>query len=105
LRTVVAVGAVRADEAGDGNDAGVSEELGDLADAADVLRAVFGGEAEVLVQPVSDVVAVEPIGVLALLEQHLFEGDGDGALAAAGQAGQPERAAFLAEGLLSLASR
>src|SRR5262249_53492804 len=47
-----AVLAVGADEAGHGDQAGVGEQFGDLADAADVLFAVGGREAEVLVQSV-----------------------------------------------------
>ena len=74
------------------DDAGVGEQLGDLADAADVLLAVGGGEAEVLVQAVADVVAVEHVGELAALHQGVLEREGDGALAGAGQAGEPERA-------------
>ena len=42
-----------------------SHEPRDLSHAADVLDAVRVGEAEVLVQPVADVVAVEQEGVLA----------------------------------------
>ena len=39
--------------------AGIDEQLGDLADAADVLDAVGIGEAEVAVEAVAHVVAVE----------------------------------------------
>ena len=42
---------------------GIDHQLGDLGDAADVLDAVGVGEAEVLVQAVADVVAVEQVGV------------------------------------------
>ena len=44
---------------------GVDHQLGHLGDAADVLDAVGLGEAEVLVQPMADVVAVEEVGVAA----------------------------------------
>ncbi len=43
-----------------------------LADAADVLDAVRVGEAEVLVEAVADVVAVEQVGVMAAREQRLL---------------------------------
>ena len=96
-RTHVAVLAIGADEAGHGDDAAVGEQLGDLADAADVLLAVGGGEAEVLVQPVADVVAVEDVGQPAALHQGVFQREGDGALARAAQAGEPEGGALLLE--------
>ena len=96
---VVAVLAVGADEAGQRDDAGVGEQLGDLADAADVFLAVGGGEAEVLVQPVADVVAVEHVGQPAALHQGVFQREGDGALARAGQAGEPEGGPLLREQL------
>ena len=54
-------------------DAGVGEELGHLADAADVLGAVLGGEAEVLVEAVADVVAVEHVGQVPALDQGVLE--------------------------------
>ena len=58
-----AVVLVGRDEGGDDDDAGVGEELGGFGDAADVFHAVFGGEAEVAVEPVADVVAVEDVGL------------------------------------------
>ena len=45
--------------------AGVDHQLRHLGDAADVLDAVGVGEAEVLVEAVADVVAVEQVGVAA----------------------------------------
>ena len=59
-------------------------------DAADVLDAVGVGEAEVAVEAVADIVAVEHIGVAARRVQLLFEQVGDGRLAGARQAGEPE---------------
>ena len=47
--------------------AGVDHQPGNLSHAPDVLDAVGIGEAEVLVQPVPNVVAVEQVGVAALL--------------------------------------
>lgn len=57
----LAVGAEGGDEGGDGDLGAVGEQLGDLADAADVLLAVGVAEAEVLVQPEAHVVAVEAV--------------------------------------------
>ena len=70
--------------------------LRDLGDAADVLDAVGVGEAEVLVEAVADVVAVEQVGVPAQRVQALLDEVGDGRLAGAGQAGEPQHAGLLA---------
>ena len=70
---LVAVGAVGRDERGQGDQPGVREELRHLADAADVLGPVLGREAEVLVEAVADVVAVEDVGPDAALEETLLE--------------------------------
>ena len=52
----VAIGPVGADEGRDGDDAGVAEELGHGADAADVLLAVLGREAQA--EPLGELLAV-----------------------------------------------
>ena len=54
-----------------------------LGDAADVLDAVGVGEAEVAVEPVAHVVAVEQVGVAAERVQLLLDQVGDGRLARA----------------------
>ena len=69
----------------------------DFADAADVFGAVLGGEAEVFVEAHADVVAVEAMGVLLFVKEHLLEDAGDGALAGGGEAGHPDGDAFLIE--------
>ena len=51
-------------------DPGVGEEPGDLAGAPDVLGPVRGAEAEVAVQPVAEVVAVEHVGEHAAADEH-----------------------------------
>jgi hypothetical protein len=61
----IAIGAIRRDERGDVHHAGFGEELGDLADAANVLGAVFRGESEILVEAVADIVTVEHEGAHA----------------------------------------
>ena len=98
----IAIGTVRRDEARQHDHAGVDEQLGDLADAADVLGAIFGREAEVLVDAEADVVAVEPVYEMAATVQHFFERDRDGALAAAGKAREPDRRALLLQELAAL---
>ncbi len=70
--------------------AGFHHQLRHLADAADVLHAVGVGEAEVLVQPVADVVAVEHHGVDAARVELGLDHVGDGRLAGAREAGEPQ---------------
>ena len=69
---------------------GIDEQLGDLADAADVLDAIRVGESQVAVQAVAHVVAIEHVGVHALRVQLALDDVGDGALAGAGQSGEPQ---------------
>ncbi len=52
-----------------------------LSDTADVLVAVLFGEAQVLVEPETHIVAVEPVRGQANVEQVLLEGGRDGRLA------------------------
>jgi len=49
-------------EGAEGDDSGVGEKSSHFRHAADVLLSVLGGEAQVLVQPVADVVAVQTVG-------------------------------------------
>lgn len=81
LARKIAVGAVGRDEGGDGNGGRVGKELGDLANAADVLVAVGLGEAQILVEAEAHVVAVEAVGGEAQVQEVLLEGGGDGGLA------------------------
>src|SRR5207247_5433413 len=60
---------------------------------ADVLGPVGGREAEVLVEAVADVVAVEDEGVHVALPERLLERHRDGGLPRAGEAGEPDRGA------------
>ena len=88
----VALGPEGRDEGHDHDQAAVDHQLRDLRDAADVLVAVGGAEAEVAAQPVADVVAVEDRGVRTLGEQPLLHQVGDRRLARTGQPGQPDDA-------------
>ena len=90
------LGAERRDERHQHDQAGIDHQLRDLGDAADVLDPVGVGEAEVLVEAVADVVAVEQVGVAAERVQPLLDQVGDGRLAGAGQAGEPQHARLLA---------
>ena len=93
---LVAVGAEGGHEGGQHDHAGVEEQLGHLADAADVLLPVGIGEAEVLAEAVAHVVAIQHVGRQAALKQGGVDGVGQGALAGSGQAGEPEDGAAVA---------
>jgi hypothetical protein len=74
----LALGPERGDGGGQDDEAGVGHQPGHLRDPPDVLDAVGVGEAEVLVQAVPDVVAVEQVGVEALAVQAPFDEVRDG---------------------------
>ena len=86
----VALGAIGRDERAQHDQSALHHELGDLADAADVLDAVGFGEAEIAVQAVAHIVAVENHGVMAAGMQPLLDEVGDGRLAGAGKPGEPD---------------
>ena len=86
----LATGAVRADDGHERHDAGIGQQLGDVGDAPDVLGSIGGREAEVDVQPVADVVAVEQVGGTARRDQRRLDGRGDGRLARTREAGEPD---------------
>lgn len=52
---------VRGNETGEGHNPAVGKQLRNLSDAADVLHAVFLGEAHVLVEPHADIITVETV--------------------------------------------
>lgn len=101
----LAVGAEGRDEGGEGDGGGVGEELGDLADAPDVLVAVPLAEAQVLVQPEPHVVAVEAVGREAEVQKVLLQRGGDGGFAGRAEAGEPEGEAALAPEGVALVAR
>src|SRR5438045_3974289 len=63
---------------------------------SDVLDAVGIGEAQVLAEPMADIVAIEQIGDMALRLELLLDEIGDRRLAGARQAGEPQDAGLLA---------
>ena len=69
--------------------------LRDLADAADVLDAIGVGEAEILVQPVAHVVAVEQEGMPVHARQFLLDQIGDRRFAGAREPGEPQHRGLL----------
>jgi integrase len=87
---------VGGDEGGDDDDAAVGHEFRDFGDAADVFDAVLGGEAEVRVEAVPDVVAVEDVSVDGAVEEFAFELAGEGGFAGARESGEPDDHAFVA---------
>jgi hypothetical protein len=87
-----ALGAERRNEGGQHDEAGVDHQLRHFGHAADVFHAIGFGEAEVLVQPVAHVVAVEQVGVASQRVQALFDLIRQRRLAGARQAGEPQHA-------------
>ena len=85
----VALGAERRDERGDHDQPGIDHQLGHFADAADILDPVGLGEAQILVEPVADIVAVEQKSVSPDRVKLLLDEVGDGRFARPRQAGEP----------------
>ena len=90
------LGAERRDERHQHDEPGVDHEPGHLGDPADVLDPVGVGEAEVVVEAVAHVVAVEQVGVAPELVELLLDEVGDGRLAGAREAGEPDDGRLLA---------
>lgn len=101
----VAIRPVRRDEGGDGDGGRVGKELGDFADATDVLVTVLLGEAQVFVQAEAHVVAIETVGGDAEVEEMLLESGGHGGFARGGEAGEPNGEALLLAGFVALLAR
>lgn len=109
------------DEGGDGNGGRVGEEFGNLSDgqrpgghrverwylgdAADVLVSIGVGESQVLVQAEAHIVAVQPVGGEAEVQQMLFERSCDGRLARGAETGEPDGEAALPAESVALAAR
>ena len=87
----VALAAERRDERAKDDQPGIRHQARDFGDAADVLGAVGLREAEVLVEAVPDVVAVEHDRVHAGEVEAALDLVGDRRLARARQAGEPQR--------------
>ena len=62
----------RGDEAGDADKSSICEEFGHLSDAADVLLAVSGAEAQVFIQAVSDIIAIQRVTGDSMRDQILL---------------------------------
>ena len=71
----VAIFGVRRDEGAEADDATIGEQFGHLGDAPDVLHAVFGGESQVLVQALSNIVTVQTVGRNAARYEEFFQGE------------------------------
>lgn len=82
------------DEAGDAHQAGVGEQLGHLRNAPDVFFPVLGGEAQVLVQSVANVVPVQGVARDRVGHEVLLQGKADGSLPGAGQAWRTDASQF-----------
>lgn len=69
LPSSLSIFSVRADETGDGDRTAIGEEFRHFGDAADVFVSVFLAESKVLIQSETDVVAVEPVGGEAAVQE------------------------------------
>ena len=87
---LVPVSAEGGNKGGEHDHARIQEQLGHFTDAADVLLTVGIGEAQVFAEAVANVVPVQHIGGEPPLEQSGVHGIGQGALAGAGESGEPE---------------
>lgn len=74
------------DEAGDAHQSSIGKQLGHFCNTPDVFFPVFGGEAQVLVQSVANVVSVQGVTRDGVGHQVLFQGKADGGLPGARQA-------------------
>lgn len=90
------VSRVGRDEGGNGNHAGVEEQISEFADAPDVFGPVTFRESEVAAQAMPHVVAIGDVGDIARGEQPLFEGMRASRFAGTGQAGDPDQCAAMA---------
>ena len=88
--------AERRDQRDQNDQPGIDEQLRHLGDAADVLHPVGIGEAQVAVQAVADVVAIQQVAVAASRRQPAFHPRGGGGLARPRKAGEPQDAGPLA---------
>ena len=93
---LVPVSAEGGNKGGQHDHARIQEQLGHFTDAADVLLTVGIGEAQVFAEAVANVVPVQHIGGEPPLEQSGVHGIGQGALAGAGESGEPEDGAAVA---------
>ena len=84
------VGGQRGDQGDEREVARAGEEAGDGGGAADAFGAVRGGETEVAVERDAQVIPVDPHDLAAGVEEAAFDGLGDGGLAGAGEAGEPD---------------
>ncbi|MCY1551818.1 hypothetical protein D9M68_881760 [compost metagenome] len=77
------------DKGCDHDEAGHVHQLGDLGNTSNIFRPCFWREAEILVQAMANVVAVQNEAGMALQQQMLFQGEGQGRFAGTAQAGHP----------------
>src|SRR5690349_4868934 len=71
------------------------EQFADEADAADVSVAIFLAEAQALAEVLAHHVAIQHLNFRTGVTQAFFDDRGDGALARAGEPGEPQRKALM----------
>ena len=85
-----AVGGQRSDQGDERDVTRTGEEAGNGGGTTDAFGAVGGGEAEVAVERDAEVVAIDADDVTAGVEESALNGFGDGRLARAGEAREPD---------------
>ncbi len=90
----------RADETVDGDDAAIHEELRDLCNSADIFIAVGIRKSEVVVDPRTDVVAIENLGKKSAVEELLFQMLSQSGLPGARQSRKPDHTGMLVQAFL-----
>ncbi|MEW5304455.1 MAG: hypothetical protein WDW36_007065 [Sanguina aurantia] len=85
--------AIRRNGADQHDQARIDHQVGNFGNAPDILDPVLRCEAEILVDAVTDVVAVQQIRVIAEHVQATFDQVGDGRLTRARQSGEPRKIA------------
>ena len=97
---LVAHRAVGRDGRGNRHDAVARQQPRDVADAPDVRIPVFLAEAQALRKILAHHVAIQHFDFSARLAQTLFNNGRDGALAGAGEPGEPQRETLVCHGML-----
>ena len=85
----------RRDKRNDGDQTRFDEQLGDLGDASNVFDAVALGEAEIAIEPMTDIVAIEHEGMFPESVKLFFQLIRDRRLAGARQTGEPQQRRLL----------
>jgi hypothetical protein len=94
----------RTDKGVDAADARLHIQTGDFCDASNIFSSINFAKAQIIVDPRANIIAVQYLGKKALLKQVTLQVLGNGALAGARQAGEPNDLTPLPQALFSFSS-